>query len=133
MLKSYALQGNKRFELCATAHAHHIAPGDAGPHVGTLQQCLLVLDACRIDQGELKNTKYGKSTAEAVLAYKTKRKIINKSYQSAPDNIVGIMTIKSLDDEMVAKQRAPSGSGDASHKSLSGFATPPMGRVARPA
>jgi hypothetical protein len=34
------------------------------------------------------------------LAYKRKRQIINRSYQSTPDSIVGKMTIASLDAEM---------------------------------
>jgi hypothetical protein len=35
------------------------------------------------------------------LAYKTKRKIVNRAYQSQADNIVGKMTIRSLDDELL--------------------------------
>jgi hypothetical protein len=47
---------------------------------------------------------YGSSTAEAVLAYKAARNIVNKSYQSVPDDIVGIMTIARMDQEMVAME-----------------------------
>src|SRR5947207_10279060 len=41
---------------------------------------------------ELAATSYGPSTSAAVLAYKEKRDIVNRSYQTKPDNIVGIMT-----------------------------------------
>jgi len=44
---------------------------------------------------------YGKSTATAVLNFKTKRGIINHAYQTAPDNIVGKMTIRSLDESLL--------------------------------
>jgi hypothetical protein len=41
------------------------------------------------------------------LRYKTSRQIINRAYQSTPDNIVGKMTIKSLDTELLARQDRP--------------------------
>ena len=37
-----------------------------------------------------------------MLDYKTKRTIVNRAYQSKPDNIVGIMTIAKMDTEMAA-------------------------------
>jgi hypothetical protein len=45
---------------------------------------------------------YGTQTANAVLAYKRKRNIINYSYQTQADNIVGKMTITSLDKGLEA-------------------------------
>ena len=48
--------------------------------------------------------RYGPTTAKAVLAYKTRRQIINRSYQSKPDGIVGIMTMRVLDEEMVLSE-----------------------------
>ncbi len=42
-----------------------------------------------------------------MLAYKRKRSIINRSYQTVADDIVGIMTIASLDDEMRLQERVP--------------------------
>jgi len=59
------------------------------------------LDSDPIDAVELSAERYGPSTARAVLSYKTKRGIINRAYQTQPDNIVGIMTMTSLDEEMV--------------------------------
>jgi hypothetical protein len=40
-----------------------------------------------------------------VLKYKTKRNIVNRAYQSSPDNIVGKMTIASLDRELAAAEQ----------------------------
>jgi hypothetical protein len=40
------------------------------------------------------------------LSYKKKRNIINRSYQTQADNIVGKMTIASLDNEMMARERS---------------------------
>ncbi len=45
---------------------------------------------------------YDATTAAAVLRYKTERAIINFAYQTSPDDIVGKMTMRSLDNEMVA-------------------------------
>jgi hypothetical protein len=45
---------------------------------------------------------YGPSTALCVLVYERKRQIINRSYQTQADNIVGRMTIASLDQGMSA-------------------------------
>lgn len=72
-----------------------------------IQVALILIDDAAIDQGELDARYYGQSTASAVLAYKTARNVINKAYQDKADNIVGKMTIKSLDDEMLALQRDP--------------------------
>ena len=52
----------------------------------------------------LASSSYGPSTKAAVLAYKTRRQIINRSYQSTPDAIVGKMTIASLDAEVAARE-----------------------------
>ena len=64
-----------------------------GEHVAKVQFALFALDSSAIDRNEVRSQTYGPSTAKAVLAYKTKRKIINTAYQSTPDNIVGKMTI----------------------------------------
>jgi len=58
------------------------------------------LDGDAIDPAELSAERYGPS-ARAVLSYKTKLGIINRAYQTQPDNIVGIMTMTSLDEGMV--------------------------------
>ncbi len=93
-----------RLEACAVSNASHIVVGAAGAHVRKVQGAVMVLDGAIIDQGELDAGRYGVSTARAVLAYKAKRKIVNRAYQSQADNIVGIMTIKAMDDELIKNQ-----------------------------
>jgi hypothetical protein len=80
----------------------HILLGAAGDHVGKIQAALAALDDARIDDADLSAKTYGRSTASAVLAYKKKRRIINFSYQTQADDIVGKMTIAALDTEMAA-------------------------------
>jgi len=82
-------------------------PGDHGTHVGLIQQALIQLEDEPIAVAELTSEAYGTTTAAGVLRYKTKRKIINKAYQQQADDIVGRMTIKSLDDEMTRLEAGP--------------------------
>jgi hypothetical protein len=96
-LQSRLFSGDQLLEAAATVDQKHITPGAKGTHVGKIQRALIALDGANISPDE----SYGPATSAAVLAYKTKRKIINFSYQSTPDNIVGKMTIAALDAEMV--------------------------------
>jgi peptidoglycan hydrolase-like protein with peptidoglycan-binding domain len=80
--------------------------GAAGDFVARIQSALLRLDGAQIDATEISARRYGPSTAAAVLAYKKKRKIINRTYQSQADNIVGKMTIAALDKEMLQTEQA---------------------------
>ena len=99
-LASRMFAGDRRLEAAAVSPASHIVPGDAGPHVSKLQRALILLDNADMTSAELRQAHYGPATARAVLAYKTRRQIINRTYQSKPDDIVGIMTMASLDSEM---------------------------------
>src|SRR5262249_14723300 len=113
-------RGNTRLQRCLVADPSHVLKGDRGDHVGLIQGALLILDHSKIAGDELAQQLYGQSTAKAVLEYKKKRTIINFSYQTHADDIVGKMTIRSLDAEMVAQERG------RSHLLLSlGFAVPP--------
>lgn len=103
-LKSILFHGDARLEACLLRDSAHVVPGDSGPHVQLVQDALLAIDKLLIDPKEVEAQKYGPSTAAAVHAYKKKRHIINRAYQSKEDNIVGKMTIKSLDDELVKIQ-----------------------------
>ena len=71
-----------------------------------IQDAVILLDGATIDDAELAGQRYGQSTANAVLAYKKRRRIINPAYQATADNIVGKMTIASLDDEMFIRETA---------------------------
>jgi hypothetical protein len=83
--------------------------GATGDHVAKIQFALFVLDGLGIDGDELSAKRYGPSTAKAVLAFKTKRRIINYAYQTQPDNVVGKMTMAALDAELLRKQAIPCG------------------------
>jgi hypothetical protein len=100
-LRSALFRGDQRLAAALVNHAKHIVPGDQGPHVAKIQCAVLMLEGGSINGGEAAAMRYGPDTAKAVLAYKTRRRIINFSYQTKPDNIVGIMTMRALDNEMV--------------------------------
>jgi hypothetical protein len=105
-LKSKLFRGDSKLEAAAISDPAHILHGATGPHVGKIQRALIVLDGATIDD-ELRKTVYGNATCTAVLAYKRKRSIINRSYQNTADNIVGKMTMARLDDEMVRWEMSP--------------------------
>jgi peptidoglycan hydrolase-like protein with peptidoglycan-binding domain len=89
-LKSDLFKGDPKLEACALHDSAHITPGMTGEQVGKIQTALGILIPDReVTQLELDQKQYGPSTAAAVLDYKTRRKIINFSYQTKPDNIVG--------------------------------------------
>src|SRR5262245_37014640 len=104
-LQSQSFRGDPKLEAAAVSHPAHIVPGAVGEHVAKIQQALILLDGTDIDSGELAAKRYGPSTANAVLSYKKKRNIINHSYQTQADNIVGIMTIAGLDKEMWQREQ----------------------------
>jgi peptidoglycan hydrolase-like protein with peptidoglycan-binding domain len=106
-LKSNLFADSARLNACLVQDQAHIKLGDSGDYVEDIQIALGHIDGLVIDKIELVSRRYGPSTATAVLAYKKKRKIINRAYQSAEDDIVGKMTIASLDAEMVARQKPP--------------------------
>jgi peptidoglycan hydrolase-like protein with peptidoglycan-binding domain len=91
-----------KLEKCLVNDHDHITPGSRGEHVKKIQIALNSLsNGAGRENFRLKVTGvYDTKTASAVLTYKKKRKIINTAYQHEADNIVGKMTIKSLDDEM---------------------------------
>ena len=101
-LRSELFRGDSRLEKCLVSDPSHVTPGTIGPFVGKIQFALLVLEGGSISGSEIQSARYGPNTTALVLAYKTRRKIINFTYQTRPDNIVGKMTIKSLDAEMSA-------------------------------
>jgi len=82
-LQSKLFRGDPKLEAAAKSNPAHILPGASGPHVGKIQTALIQLDGAVISSHELQNPVYGPSTANAVLAYKQKRNIINRSYQQA--------------------------------------------------
>jgi hypothetical protein len=75
--------------------------------VSKVHTALFLVDGLNVDAAELKAQLYGRSTAQAVLAYKRKRHIVNLSYQHTEDDIVGKMTIASLDNEVALREIRP--------------------------
>jgi peptidoglycan hydrolase-like protein with peptidoglycan-binding domain len=102
-LTSRLFRGDSKLEAAAVSDPAHITIGAKGDHVRKIQQALTILDGVDIDL----DGAYGHETAAAVLAYKQKRNIINRSYQTKADNIVGKMTMAALDDEMKKKESDP--------------------------
>lgn len=100
-LQSQLFRGDPKLEAASVSDPAHITQGAAGEHVRKIQTALIQLDGATIDP----DSKFGPATANAVLAYKKKRNIINRAYQSQADSIVGKMTIDRLDKEMLAVEQ----------------------------
>jgi hypothetical protein len=100
-LQSNLLSGDPALEACLVKDSAHVTQGAVGDHVTKIQTALNLIDGLEIDEGERDAQRYGSSTADAVLQYKTARNIVNLSYETQADNIVGKMTIASLDKDMV--------------------------------
>lgn len=99
-LVSLLLKDEPRLQACLVNDTAHVVPGATGRHVGLIQKVLLVLEKAPISAGELRSSLYGSTTTAAVLAYKRKRNIVNRAYQTTADNIVGKMTIAKMDNEL---------------------------------
>ncbi len=104
----------------------HVTRGAQGDHVAKIQGVVMFLDGSTISDVEIESKTYGASTATAVLAYKRKRKIINKAYQQQADDIVGKMTIKSLDDELLSRQADHGSGGGNGECTVETVITPPL-------
>jgi peptidoglycan hydrolase-like protein with peptidoglycan-binding domain len=104
-LQSRLFRDDKKLQECLIRDSAHVISGSTGDHVSRIQAALALLDDARIEQSETLTKKYGPSTANAVLSYKQRRKIINFSYQTRADNIVGKMTIAALDKELAHLER----------------------------
>lgn len=100
-LMSRFFRDDAKLQAAQVQDSAHVVQGAKGEHVGKIQTALILLDKADIATDELNEKLYGASTADAVLAYKKKRRIINFAYQTQADNIVGKMTITTLDAEML--------------------------------
>lgn len=102
-LTSKLFRGDSKLEAAAVSDPAHITPGSRGDHVKKIQSALNLLENAGLGTDGI----YGQGTAAAVFSYKRKRKIINRAYQTEADNIVGKMTIASLDREVFARENVP--------------------------
>jgi peptidoglycan hydrolase-like protein with peptidoglycan-binding domain len=108
-MRSRLFRGNAALDACLAQDSAHVTPGSVGEHVQLIQRALVYLGDKTIAGNEYRSGTYGPTTAAAVLRFKQRRQIINRAYQSQPDNIVGKMTIQKLDDDMMTIQDRPSG------------------------
>ena len=104
-LTSNLFQNDRALNACLIDDAAHILREARGKHVAKIQMALTLVDNAKIALIELMESHYGPTTTAAVLAYKTKRRIINYSYQTRPDSIVGKITIAALDKELLLRER----------------------------
>ncbi len=105
-LRSQLFRNDARLQGCLVEDRWHVTEGCAGDYVHRIQVALMQIDGLRIDAGELAAKRYGMSTAAAVLQFKQDRDIVNRSYQTQADDIVGKMTIAALDQEMLEVERS---------------------------
>ena len=103
MLRSKLFSGNRELKEASENHARHIVRNhkQTGDFVSKIQEALIILDNAILTGSEIPDQRYGNSTADAVLAYKTSRGVINHTYQKTADDIVGIMTMARLDKDML--------------------------------
>ena len=106
-LQSQLFRGDRALEACLVDDRAHLVPGTRGPHIRKIQRALALLDGALIALEEVSSERYGQSTANAVLSYKRVRSIINLSYQTSADNIVGKMTIAALDRDLLKNEALP--------------------------
>jgi len=104
-LKSILFSDDRALQACLIDDRAHATTGAVGELVTKIHSALVVLDNASIDLAELDKGRYGPSTAAAVLAFKRKRQIVNYSYETQADDIVGKMTIAALDREMLIIER----------------------------
>jgi hypothetical protein len=74
--------------------------------VGKIQQALVTLGAGVISVEEISKTSHGTTAARTVLALKTARNILG-AQQRTPDNILGKLTIRAPDAEMLDVESRP--------------------------
>jgi peptidoglycan hydrolase-like protein with peptidoglycan-binding domain len=96
-LQSALFVDDDELQACLVNDRAHVTLGAVGDHVTKIHSALTVIDNANINLDELQDGRYGPTTAAAVLAYKRKRQIINHSYQTQADDIVGKMTIAAMD------------------------------------
>lgn len=101
-LQSQLFRGDPKLESAAELDSAHVTLRAHGAHVGKIQQALNLLDGAGIAEDSV----YGPATADAVVRFKRKRRILGPS-QTQPDNIVGKLTMAALDREMLTKEKAP--------------------------
>lgn len=95
---------NRELERCATNDRFHITPGTVGEHVRLIQIALnRLLPATFLSVDGI----YGPATARAVVIFKERQSPpLRQSFQTVADNIVGIRTIRALDEQISDQEDA---------------------------
>jgi peptidoglycan hydrolase-like protein with peptidoglycan-binding domain len=106
-LQSQLFRGDRALEAAAVSDPAHIKLGATGEHVSKIQTALTLVDGADISSDDRQRGHYGASTAAAVLAYKRKRNIVNLTYETQADDIVGKMTIVALDGDVLQRESIP--------------------------
>ncbi len=106
-LTSFLFRGVRELEACLINDQAHIQRGARGEHVRLIQRALVRLGESQVPRAEYVDGVYGPSTAASVLAFKKKRNIVNRAYQTQADDIVGKMTIAALDREVLLGETQP--------------------------
>lgn len=96
ILTSDLFRGDTKLEAAAASDPAHIVRGARGDHVSKIQTALNRVDNAGIGI----DGSYGSETANAVLRFKQQRDIVARPRQQKADDVVGIRTIKALDDEI---------------------------------
>ncbi len=103
-LMSQLFSGDLKIEAAAVSDPARIMQGARGDHVARIQTALILLDGAAITA----DGAFGPMTAAAVLKFKTARDIVNRTYQTQADSVVGKMTVAVMDAELVALENATS-------------------------
>jgi hypothetical protein len=108
-LRSELFKGDTKLEDALNIPLKHITQGASGPHVAKIHTALgRLVPNVEIAKSDLDSATYGLSTTEAVKAYKRSHAppIVNFAYQNTVDGIVGQMTVKALDDDLIGSKNA---------------------------
>ena len=106
-LQSELFRGDAKLEACLVPDSAHVTPGPAGEHVAKIQFALGAVDDLAIADAETSAQTYGSSTAAAILAFKRRRNIVNLSFQTQADSIVGKIRIARLGKAMFDTENQP--------------------------
>ena len=98
VLVSNHFKANDKLQSCSVSDPDHIVPGSSGEPVKKIQEALTKLMKVNFPPNEAEGLKYGETTINAVVKFKTDRRILN--FRNQIDNIVGQQTIRRLDKEM---------------------------------
>lgn len=105
VLQSEYFKGSERLQNTANYDPQHVIVGEHGDHVRRIHKALVKLGYMQANDPDCLSGQYLENTAKAVGRYKTDKNILN--YANRIDEIVGIKTIRSLDEQLTKKPEDP--------------------------